>query len=297
MIRRTALALLAALLVAGASVAQPPEPLPLPLPKPAAVPPMPVPLPPPVALKAPKSPEQPKPGEAEAIGKLLRDLALKHMPDPLVKANDGWGKQKEFVVGGVMLRNPKRFGPEAPRVVVNDGLWRRFAVTARKPDETLAVGVTEMTRPELNTTLLTVTVAMDVNFRMEQQLWKRGLMLYSGETRGHCKSALKLKTIVVNKSEVKPGALLPEVTLTIKVTDAKLFYDDVVIDHTAGLDGQDAQAVGQLVIELVKAIKPDLEKQLLEKANAAILKELASKDIKVQLDKLLLPPVNGAKKK
>ena len=299
MIRYFAAAVLLALIVSASDA----QPMPIPLKAPATapkaepVPPSkPMPLATPVNLKAPKAPQQPTPEEAAALSKGLKDFALKNMPNPLVKSNDGWGKQKEFVVGQVMLRNPKRFGPEAPREMFNDGLWRRFTVTAREPEKTLAIGIEELMRPEANTTLMTVNSVMEVDFRMEQQFWKRGIMLYSGETRGHCKAGLKLKSTIVSKTDFKPGSLLPDVTLTIKVTDAKLFYDKIVIDHTAGLDGEDARAVGDLVIDLVKKVAPDLERQLLEKANAAIMKSVGSKEIKVPLDKLLLPPGGPAKK-
>src|SRR4051794_12327459 len=124
-------AVLVAMLAASVAFAAPPkpdpdpEPLPLPLPTPGAIP-----------LKAPKTPkviavEQPKQEEIAAITKLMREMALQKPPDPLVKANDGWGKQKEYAVGRVMLRRPDRLPPDAPRELVNDGIWRRFAVTAR----------------------------------------------------------------------------------------------------------------------------------------------------------------------
>lgn len=280
--RYSAVAVLTALLAAPA-VAQPkpePEPIPLPLPPP----PSPI---QPIALKAPKGIEQPKLEEAAGIAKMMREMALQKMPDPLLKANDGWGKQKEFVVGRVMLRDPKKFGPEAPRELVNEGLWRRFTITARDPDKTFAVGFSELVRPAADTLNVTLNVAMDINFRMEQQLWLRGRQLYSGETRGHCTSAVQLKAVVVHKTEFKPGSLLPEIALKITTTDAKLFYDGLTIDHTAGLDGEDAKKVGDLVIDLVKAVKPDLERQLLEKGNAAIVKAAGTKEIKLELDKLM----------
>jgi hypothetical protein len=128
---------------------------------------------------------------------------------------------------------------------------------------------------------------MDINFRMEQQLWKRGRQLYSGETRGHCHAGLQLKATVNHRTEFKPGSLFPEVVLKITTTDAKLFYDKLTIDHTAGLDGEDAKAVGDFVIDAVKSVVPDLEKQLLEKGNAAIVKAAGTKEVKVQLDKLV----------
>ncbi len=282
--RYFAVAILAALLAAGVVFAQPPEPEPEPLPLP-----LPSPMPQAIPLKVPKGTkvvEQPKPEEVAAITKLAREMLLQKMPDPLVKANDGWGKQKEFVVGKVMLRNPNKF-PDAPRELFNDGIWRRFTVTARDPEKTLGIGFTELTRTDPETLVVTINVVMDINFRMEQQLWKRGLQIYSGETRGHCNAGLQLKATVNHKTEFKPGALLPEVALKITTTDAKLFYDKLVIDHTAGLDGQDAKAVGDFVVDMVKSVKPDLEKQLLEKGNAAILKAAGTKEIKLQLDKLV----------
>jgi hypothetical protein len=278
--RYATFAALAALLAAGVAFAQPPEPDPVPLP-------LPPPSPKAIPLKSPKTLEQPKPEEVVAIAKLMREMALQKMPDPLVKANDGWGKQKEYAVGRVMLRNPNRLPPEAPREVVNDGLWRRFTVTARDPAETLAIGIADLTRTRADTLQVTINVAMDINFRMEQQLWKRGRQLYSGETRGHCKGAVQLKATVVHKTEFKPGTLLPEIALKITTTEAKLFYDKLTIDHTAGLDGEDAKAVGDFVIDFIKKNVPDLEKQLLEKGNAAILKAAGTKEIKLKLDKLV----------
>jgi hypothetical protein len=288
--RYFAVASLVAMLAVGVSFAQPPEPEPIPLP-------LPSPMPQAIPLKAPKAPkviEQPKPEEVAAITKLMREMLLQKMPDPLLKANDGWGKQKEFVVGKVMLRNPNKF-PDAPRELFNDGIWRRFSVSARDPEKTLGIGITELTLPEPDKMVVTVHVVMDINFRMEQQLWKRGLQIYSGETRGHCKAGLELKATVNHKTEYKPGSFLPEVALKITTTDAKLFYEKLTIDHTAGLNGEDAKAVGDFVIDTIKSTMPELEKQLLEKGNAAILKAAGTKEFRVQLDKLM--SAGGAPKK
>ena len=273
-------AALAALLT-GFAFAAPPEPEPIPLP----LPPPPTPMA--TALKAPKTPEQPKLEEVAGVTKLMREMALKNMPTPLVTANDGWGKTKEFAVGKLILRNPERANPEMPREKFNDGLWRRFTVTARDPAETLAIGITELVRPTDDTMLVTLNVAMDINFRVEQELWKRGIRIFGGETRGHCKGGVQLKAKVVQKLAFnKPGSLVPDVTLVITTTDAKLFYDKIVIDHVLGLDGESAEKAGELVIDLIKAVKPDLEKELLEKGNAAIVKAAGTKEIKLELDKL-----------
>lgn len=271
-----AVAVLAALL-GSAALAQPPEPEPVPLP---------LPVPDPIKLKSPKSVEQPKLEEVAGFTKIMRELALQHMPTPLVAAEDGWGKQKEFAVGKVLLRNPAKAGPEMPREKFNDGMWRRFTVSARDPVKSLGIGITELVKPADDTMNVTLNVAMDINFRMEQQLWVRGRQLYSGETRGHCRGAVQIKAVVVQKLNFKPGSVVPEVTVKVTVTDAKIFYDKIIIDHTLGLDGESAEKAGDLVIDLVKAVKPDLEKELLEKGNAAIVKAAGTKEFKVQLDKL-----------
>ncbi len=287
MIQCTLTAVLAALLVAGASAQPDPVPLPLPLPAPKAVLAPAVQTPVPLPLKAPKGVEQPTDAEAASFAKVLRGLMLTNLPDPLVKANDGWGNQKEFVQGAILLRNPKKFGPESPRQMVNDGLWRRVTVTARKPADTLNVSIPELIKPTADTANLAIHAEMEIDFRVEHQFWKRGHQLYTGETRGHCKAGLKMKVEVVTKTEKVPGSFFPNVTLFIKVTDAKLFHDKITIDHTAGLDGEDAKDTGNFVMDLVKVIKPDLEKQLLDKANAAIMKSVGAKEIKVELDKIL----------
>jgi hypothetical protein len=265
------------LLTGCVALARQPEPEPLPLPLPA---------PDPIKLKAPKGVEQPKLEEVAGITKVLRDMALQHMPTPLVTANDGWGKQKEFAVGKVILRNPNKANPEMAREKFNDGLWRRFTVTARDPQKSLGIGITELVKPADDTMHATLNVAMDIDFRMEQQFWVRGRQLYSGETRGHCRGAVQLKLTVVHKLEFKPGVLVPDVTVKVTTTDAKIFYEKIVIDHTLGLDGESAEKAGDLVIDLVKAVKPDLEKELLEKGNAAIVKAAGTQEFKLQLDKL-----------
>ncbi len=287
MIRYATTAILGALLIASAS-AQPPDPEPIPLPLPNPMPKAaPVQTPTPLPLKTPRGVAQPTEAEAAAFAKTLRALMLTNFPNPLVQSNDGWGNQKEFVVGALMLRSPKKFGPEVPRQMVNDGLWRRITVQGLKPADTLAVGIPELTKPTAETANLTLHVEMEIDFRVEHQLWKRGHQLYSGETRGHCKAGLMMKVEVTTKTEKLPGSFFPNVTLFIKVTDAKLFHDKITIDHTAGLDGEDAKNAGDFVLDMVKVVKPDLEKQLLDKANAAIMKSVGAKEIKLELDKIL----------
>jgi hypothetical protein len=226
------------------------------------------------------------PAEAEALAKVLHDLLSKNLPDPISKSNHNWGNQKAVTVT-VHHRDGLKFWNESVQEMRNDGTWRRTNI--RIPDrDKIALAVTELTHPEEGKMLVTVgAVAERVELHFEQQIWRNGIRLYSGETRGHCKGALVLKVEITTKTEFKKGSFFPEITLKLQVTNAEVFYEKLVIDHTAGLDGEAAHALGELTIQIVKAIKPHLEKDLLEKAEAAIIKAARSKDFTVTLDKLM----------
>jgi hypothetical protein len=226
------------------------------------------------------------PAEAAALTQVLRDLARKHIPDPLSKSSQNWGKQKAVTVIR-RYREGLRVYSEAVQEFRNDGHWRR--TTVRLPDqEKLGIAVTELTHPAPGTMNATVAlVAERVDLRFEQQIWRNGLRLYGGESRAHCKGGLLIKAEVVTKSEFKKGSLLPEVSLKLRVTDADVFYENLVVDHTAGLDGDAARVIGDVLIDLAKAVKPDIEKELREKAEAAIKKAVGIREFRLALDQLL----------
>ena len=226
------------------------------------------------------------PAEAEALTQVLRQLVKKNLPDPLSKTSQNWDHQKAVTVVH-RHREGLRVWSEPVEEMRNDGVWRRTTIRLPEPDK-LALAVTELTHPAEGKMLLTVAaVAERVDIRFEQQIWKNGLRLYGGETRGHCKGALSLKAEVVSNVVFKKGSFLPEVTLAVKVTGAEIFYEKLVVDHTAGLDGEAAKVLGGVMIDTVKAVKPHLEEELLAKANAAVLKAAGAREFKFALDKLL----------
>ena len=195
------------------------------------------------------------PEEAAALTKVLRDLAKKKLPDPISKSGQNWGHQKA-VTTIHRYREGLRIWSEAVQEFHNDGVWRRTTIRLPEPDK-VALAVTELTHPEPGKMRATVAIVAErVDVRFEQQVWKNGLRLYGGETRAHCKGGLLLKAEVVSKSEVKKGSFLPEVTLKLRVTDADLYHENLVVDHTAGLDGDAARAIGDVLLDVVKAISP-----------------------------------------
>lgn len=289
-----AVSLLALLLLTTAAVAEPPKPAKLPpLPPPDKAPaakaaPLPAPAAKPEAKPdARPEPKKADPAQVELLTNLLRDQMKDKIPDPLTQSSHNWGKQ---VAVTVVRRQGLRFRPEpVGEEMVNHGLWRHVEVRIPDPSK-VALAITELTYPEEGKMLATVAVACErVDAKMEHQLWRNGRRLYGGETRVHLPAGITLKAEVTTKNEPNKGGILalPEVTLTIKVTDAELSIGKIVVDRTVGLDGPAAEAVGDLALNAIKSVKPDLEADLLKKANAAIVKAAGTREVKVALDKLL----------
>src|SRR5262249_34248457 len=158
------------------------------------------------------------PAEAAALAQVLRNLLQKNLPDPLSQSSQNWGNQKAMTVIN-RHREGLRIWSEPVQEIRNDGVWRRIAVRVPEPEK-ITLAVTELTHPQegkINATVGIIAERVEVKF--EQQVWRNGLRLYGGETRGHCKGELLIMVEATTKTEYKPGAFLPEVKLTVKATE------------------------------------------------------------------------------
>ena len=228
------------------------------------------------------------PAESKTLSDSLQKLLLANLPDPLVQSDHHWGEQTEVAVGvkwekkGVI-----RYRPQVMKDVKNDGHWERVTVAAVDPAKTLKLTVGEARTPEAGKTLFDAVVQTDVSLKYEQQMWVMGKRLYSGETRAKCTAGVTMTVELTSRNEYAPGSRLPTVVLRVRVTEAKLSYWDLECEHTLGVDGPAAKALGKAVHEVIKKVKPDMETDLLAKANAAIVKAADTKEVRVELGSLL----------
>lgn len=242
-------------------------------------------------LLAPAARAQPPADQAQALSALFRDLLLTHLPEPLVETKRNWGQQKP-APGKVIRRLEGQ--------MLNDGHWQAVRVQALDPAKTLALAIGELVHPGPGKSTFNAYLGLDVRLTVENQFWKRGVRLYSGETRARCRAALKLACEVTDKLETKPGSLLPDVVFRVRVASADLNYADLVCEHTAGLDGDAAAKLGAVMHDLIKQAKPNLERDLLAKANAAVVKAADTKEVRVAFDRVLTgkpPAVTRGEKK
>jgi hypothetical protein len=229
-----------------------------------------------------------EPADTTHLSQALRELLLQHLPDPIVSSEHGWGRQRETTVGLKWHREGKlRARAEPIKAMRNDGHWQKVSIRAIDPQRTLALGVGPVSHPEPGRATFDAMLGLDVRLVYEHQLWKSGARLYGGETRAKCRAALRLQCEMTSRLEPKPGAVLPDAVLRLRVTKAELFYTDLVCEHTAGLDGEAAKTVGEAVHKLLRQVKPSLERDLVAKANAAVVKAADTKEVRVEFDRLL----------
>ena len=226
--------------------------------------------------------------ETAQLSGLLRGLILQHLPSPLVQSHRHWGKQSEALVGVKWRRTgPLRLTPEPQKSLKNDGHWQRMRVEAINPAHTLTLAVGSLAYPAPGRVRFDAYVGLDVKLIYEQQLWKKGARIYGGETRAKCRAALLLRCEVSNRFELRPGATLPDAIFRVHVDQAQLFYTGLVCEHTLGMGGDAAKALGEAIHRFITEVKPTLERDLLAKANAAIVKAADSREVRVELDALL----------
>lgn len=226
--------------------------------------------------------------ETKLLSDVVKQLLVKYLPDPAVTSKHNWGQQKEVTV----RFEPERKGPfrwqvERVKEKRNDGHWTALKLSAMNPRDNLTVDLKDIRSPEAGKTTFTAVLSGPVRFGFEQQLWKSGIRIYSGETRGRCDAKSVLDCETTSRLDWTAGKLLPTQILRVKVTKADLSYEHLKIEHTAGLGGEAAELIGDTILAAVKRMKPSLEKDLIEKANAAVVKAGDSKEIRLELEKLL----------
>lgn len=225
------------------------------------------------------------PGSArDQLSGELRAMLIKNLPDPLYEASPNWGRQSDSrrLHWRGKLRDLHLETMHEPR---NDGVWRKIRVNAVNPADTLVLDVRRIEPKEGGGIEFQLFVAMDVAFDVVQQRWVSGIKLLDTSARGRARARITIDCEAA--SHLDSAKLLPELVIDLKVTKADLHYDNFKLDHIAGLGGEAAQIIGEAGPALIRQWKPSIERDLLAKANAAIVKAGEHKEVRVSLSKLL----------
>jgi hypothetical protein len=208
-------------------------------------------------------------------------MVLKALPNPVVAVDDDWGQQAN-AMHKLSWRNAEGdFRIKLERSPKNDGHWTRMTVTAINPEQTLVLALTPPVGLGDGKVVFEACLLCPMRARFEQQLWKKGLRVYSGETRARFTVAMRIACELTFRLEGE--GFLPDAVFRVRALAASLNYADLVVEHTAGLDGKPAQKIGETLHHLLTQWKPSLERDLLTKANSTILKAADSKEVRLSL--------------
>jgi hypothetical protein len=204
-----------------------------------------------------------------ALAGSLRAFLVSSLPQPLYEDARNWNKQKR--------------GPRGK--MRNEGRWWKLRLSASNPAGTLVLDLRDVQKPERGRSTFTVFLAFDAVVDLDRQTWRHGVRLYSGSTRARLRLKLTLRCEAVTR--ILPGeGLLPEAVFRMRVLGSDVQYDNFVVEHTAGVGGEAAKLIGEIILGGVHRFRPSLERDLLAKANAAIVKAGDTKEVRIGLSSL-----------
>src|SRR5262245_7037395 len=210
-----------------------------------------------------------------ALAGSLRAALVQSLPPVLYEASPGWGRTAPPPRG-------LRWTGHSPR---NDGTWRKIRVTAPTLADTLVLDLRQVQHPEPGRMTFTLFLSFDARLECEQQRWKAGVRLYGAGVKARLRVKLTLGCEALAWLE-PGGALLPDAVFRLRVLRADLAYDNLVVEHVAGVGGTGAQLLGEAVRGSLRRWQPELERGLLARANAAIEKAGDTKEVRAGLGKL-----------
>ncbi len=221
----------------------------------------------------------------DALAGTLRGYLVAHIPPVLLEESHNWGNQK-LVTRGLEWKGKGKLGlqPQRQKAHKNDGVWRKVRVATGSLPDTLVFDLRDVQKPAPDRMTFTTFLSLDARVDYDQQNWRAGLRTYAGSVRARMRVKVALFCEVTTRVE-KTGNLLPDVVFRGRVLKADLRYDNFVVEHVGGVGGELAKLIGGAAHAAIDQWRPSLERKLLEKANAAIVKAGDTKDVRIGLGK------------
>jgi hypothetical protein len=229
------------------------------------------------------APAAPAVDDLAALTAALRPIIVDALPKPLHEKSDNWGNTT-MAVDRIKWR---RLRPQLVRASKNDGTWRKTRVTARDPSTSLEFSLSDVKTEAVDRLTFKAFAALMVNVEHEEEIWERGLRLFrdTTEARLRIKANLDLESTI--RVEAKAGAFIPDTVFRLRVTKADISYDNLVFERIGGIGGTGARWLGEALRSTLKQWKPSIERELLARANAAVVKAADTREVRISLGSLL----------
>jgi hypothetical protein len=228
---------------------------------------------------------QPALDPTKALSGELRALLLQFIPSPLYEDTSHWGQQREVVRGIVWRGKGLNVHPEAQKSLKNDGVWWKVRVETPNLADNLVFELRDVQKPDPERMLFTAFIAFDADINYDREVWRAGLRTWAGSITGRVHIKLTLHCEATTRLE-KTGKLLPDAVFRLRVVHSDFGYDNLKINHIAGLGGDMAKLLGEAIRSGIHQWHPSIERNLIDKANAAILKGGDTKEVRISLSRL-----------
>ncbi|MBX9680416.1 MAG: hypothetical protein K2X38_16785 [Gemmataceae bacterium] len=218
----------------------------------------------------------------ESVSAAMRPLIVEAMPAVLYEKKDNWGKQRESFVR-LVFRGIKPVWERAPK---NDGYWKAIKVVPQELQRSFHFKLYDMQQASAEKQSFKAKLGFQAGIEFDHQVWESGVRLFAGNTRARVQLVMDMEVDNIIKID-KDKSGLPLLVFRLNVTKANLQYHDLVVEHTAGVGGSAAKIIGDGLHSAVKQWKPSIERNMLERANSAIVKAADTKEIVVGLTGLV----------
>jgi hypothetical protein len=216
------------------------------------------------------------------LGAALKPLLQSAVPAVLYEKQHDWDRQVS-TPSGVEWHGVRPRVSRSPR---NHGIWRKVRVTAQDLPHTLDLKLSDLRTVAPDRQTFKVFLAFQAGVDYEQQNWEHGLRLYSSSAEARLRLKLTLECESTFRVE-DAGKFLPDFVFRLRIVKADLGYDNLVVEHIAGIGGSGARMIGEAIRSGIKQWKPSLERELLSRASAAIVKAADTREVRLGLDGLV----------
>lgn len=221
------------------------------------------------------------PDSLEGLSKAMRPLMISAMPAVLYEKKDNWGHQRTTFARLVF----KGVKPIVETTEKNDGYWRAIKIVPQELNRTFEFKLSDLKQIDAEKQAFKAKLGFQAGIEFDHQLWQSGARLFAGNTRA--RAQLQMDMDIENTIRIdKDKAGLPAFVFRLKVTKAELSYRDVVVEHTAGVGGSAAKLIGDAMLQAIKQWKPSIERDLIERANTAVVNAADTKEIIIGLSGL-----------
>lgn len=208
-------------------------------------------------------------GTTDALAGSIRGYLVRTLPNPLYEASPGWGNTART------WRGTKK-----------QGQWRKIHVTALNPADTLVFDIRDAHLKEPGVLAFTAFLGFEARVEHRWQRWAAGVMLYDTSVRARFHSRVTLQCEVAFRLECG-SLMLPELVCQLRVAKSDIQFDHVVVEHIAGLGGDAAEVLGDTIRGGLRQWHPSLERKLLGKAEASLVRAADAKEVRFRLTQFL----------